>query len=513
MMSSSRSALTALLVCAVAARAQSPGASSAAPAGGLTLQAAIDAALTGNSQIRNDWLQVEGFRGQLLAKSAPFDMQVHSAVSRRHDNPQLASSEFVGEQATNYELSVSRQLHSGVTLSPSVQVARSQYGLPNAPATGTATVGISAQVPLLYDRGGAVTATALRVGEYDLDGIRGSWKTSVTVNVNATATAYWNYVAAVERLSAQREAEVRAQRLLDETTQLVRNQERAPADLEQLRANLAAKRGARILAEQSVVESRVQLGSTMGLDASHVMALPLPATEFPVPPDSNTNAASSSASSIERLVALARDRRPDLAAAQSRIHAWDLELKQFHSAVLPHFDLVMNLGYQGFTIGAGYNPLVSPLYRNVPGLNATLEFRYDAAVDNSGARGQLAQEAASVGQQHIALHDVERQVITDVETAAAGVDRSVLALRESQAAVALFRRTVDNEKRKLQLGMSTLFDVLNAEDALTNALLTDVNNRRTYAAALASLRVATGTLADIHDDTPHVDAARLLVAP
>jgi outer membrane protein len=499
--------LAALALAGTPGGAQSLATEQATPV--LTLQAVVDATLVGNSQIRNDWLQAEGFRGQLVAKAAPFDLQFHTAVQRGHDNTLVQPAQFAIEQATTYEVSLTRQLRSGVTLSPSVQVTQSQLSLLGAPATGAASVGLGAVVPLLFDRGGAVSARAERVAEYYLECLQGGWQVSVMVNVNGAVGSYWSYVAADARLHAHREAELRAQLLLDETTQLVQKEERAPADLTQLRANLAVKRSARILAEQAVVEARVQLGTTMGLDAATVMALGAPATGFPEPaPD-----AAPSASSIPRLTETAQSRRPDLAAARARIRALDLEVREFRAAMLPRLDLVMNVGYQGLTAGPGLNHLVSPLYRNVPGLNATLRFRYDVSVANSAARGQLTQEAALVDQQYVALRDVERQVVTDVQTAAFGIDRSALALRESEDAGELFRQSVENEKRKLQLGMSTLFDVLNAEDALTNALLTIISNRRTYAVSLASLRAATGTLVEIAGNAPRVDAARLLVAP
>jgi outer membrane protein TolC len=122
-------------------------------------------------------------------------------------------------------------------------------------------------------------------------------------------------------------------------------------------------------------------------------------------------------------------------------------------------------------------------------------------------------EEALLLQQRVALFDVERQVATDVALGALGVDRSAVALRDAEEAVALYRITVDNERRKLQLGMNTLFDVINSEDALTNALLAAINNRRAYATALASLRLATGTLADTSGELPNVDAAQLLTPP
>lgn len=497
-----RNVLRALILMAVlpsSVRAQAPA--------GISLQAVVDAALTGNSQIRTEWLRAEGFRGQVLSRNAPFDLQMQSTVQQNQDKKAVSTSQFALEQGTTYQLALVRQLRSGITLSPTVQVTSARYAVPGALATGSASAGLGVIVPLMYDRGGAVSATAVRVAELDLETVQGGWRATVGVGVNAAVGAYWSYVASIEALGAQRDAEARGQRLLDQTTRLVEKQERAPADLQQLRAAVAARRAARILAEQAVDQARVQLGTLMGLDAERVLGIGTPTTTFPEP--GNTRAAAS----VARLDALAHAQRPDLAAQRTSNRAWELELAQYRSAQQPRLDLHFNLGYEGFTQGPGYDHLVSPLYRNVPGLNATVRLRYELAFANSAARGRVMNEEASLEQQRLALRDVQRQVVTDVRVASLGVDRGAMALRESENAVALFRVSVENEQRKLQLGMNTLFDVLNAEDALTNALLTAINNRRTFAVALASLRLATGTLADVSDDVPRVDAARLLSQP
>jgi outer membrane protein TolC len=477
--------------------------------GQLTLQAAVDATVTGNSHVRSEWLKTEAFKGQVLARSAPFDAQLQTTVQQGHGNRLIQPMQSAVEQSTTYRVAVVRRLRSGVTLAPSLQVTRSQLALPGAYAAGSSGAGFDVLVPLMYDRGGAVTATAERVAELDLTAVRASWRATVANNVNAAVNAYWSYVAAAARLEVQRDAEARAVRLLDETTQLVEKEERAPADLQQLRATAAARRGARILAEQAVVEAGIQLGTIMGLDAADVVAIPAAATAFPRP----TAGSAPVATAISRLVDTASARRPDRARQRVSIRARELDRRGYRNAALPRLDVVVTIGYQGFTQGPGFDHLVSPLYRNVPGLNATVQLRYDVAVANSAARGQLMQEAASVNQSHLALRDIERQIVTDVQVAALGVDRSARALGESERAVDLYRLSVDNEKHKLQLGMNTLFDVLSAEDALTNALLTTINNRRTYAVALAALRLATGTIVDFAAETPYVDAERLLTTP
>jgi outer membrane protein TolC len=492
------SGCTVALLAAAAADAQQP----------ITLQHVLDVALTASSQTRVGRLRVEAARGQVLAAAAPFDLQLQSDVRRGRDNQQMQATQFAPQELATYSVSAARRFHNGVTVSPTVDVSRSQLATPGALATGNAAARVDIVIPMLYDRGGAVTATAQRVAELQLGAAHGAWRSIIAKTVYELTVAYWDYVAAGARLEAQRDAEARAQRLLDESIQLVEKQERAPADLQQLRATLASKQGGRIVAEQTVVEARAQLGLAMGLEPAAVIGLPTPATGFPTPSADTTPVALA----VARLLDTAIARRPDRAQQQATLAAWTLELREFRDASLPRFDLVLSVGYQGVTQGPGFNHLVSPLYRNVPGMNAAVSFHFGGLV-NSAARGLLMQEGAGVDENRLALRDVERRLSTEVHVAALGVDRARAALVQSERAVALYRITVDNEQRKLRLGMNTLFDVLNAEDALTNALIAVINNRRAYAVALASLRLATGTIVDVIADVPHADSERLRTTP
>jgi outer membrane protein TolC len=79
--------------------------------------------------------------------------------------------------------------------------------------------------------------------------------------------------------------------------------------------------------------------------------------------------------------------------------------------------------------------------------------------------------------------------------------------------VELSRTTVENEERKFQLGMSTLFDVIQAEDQLTSALLSRISTQQRFAAARARLAFETGALVRDQDGRAVPDAAALAILP
>jgi outer membrane protein TolC len=249
----------------------------------------------------------------------------------------------------------------------------------------------------------------------------------------------------------------------------------------------------------------------MGIPAAAAARLAGAATPFPVPPPADAPDLTDDA--VARLAAAALSRRPDLASAREKAEAARVELGEFRSAARPRLDLTVGVGYTGLESGPGVGDFFAPLYRNVPGLNASVQVSYDVPALNAAGRGRVAQSEALAAQQAIGREMVERQIASGVAVAAAGLRRSRQALRESQSAVTLYGETVANEKRKFQLGMSTLFDVIASEDALTNAMLAEINGLAGYAAAIAKLRFEAGLLADPRSPRPAVDPASLLTPP
>jgi hypothetical protein len=81
-------------------------------------------------------------------------------------------------------------------------------------------------------------------------------------------------------------------------------------------------------------------------------------------------------------------------------------------------------------------------------------------------------------------------VLTDIQA----LVNSAQALSQSIETTRHYRLTVDNELIKRRLGLSTLIDVINVEDRLTNALLSEVLARQAYANAIAQLRFDLGTM-------------------
>ena len=489
-----RMATLALIALAQLFSATAAAAQLSEVSGGITLQAALETTLSHSSQVQLGERQVKMGLGTLLLARASFDAQLTTSLGTQRDNSVAPGpgSELASTLTSTvaYIAGMPKRLRSGVVLTPRVGLTRVEVANVPGALTSRATVNLDALVPLLRDRGGTVTAASERAAERGYEASILEARHATAASILGAAVAYWNELAAEQQLEVYRSSEGRAQQLVDDTRLLVAADERPAADLDQLLANLAIKRAVRITGEQAGIEARQQLALAMGVYGGELATMPRAVTGFP---DIRTDSGRS-VGAAPGPIAAALARRADLAALSARRAAADLQLAAARSGLRSRLDLAASFGYTGLAADGGLDGAISSFYRHVPGINASVQLSYELPLGRLAARGAALQGASAYDQARIREEELVRQISSSVLVAREALRHSHLALRASRDAVALSRQAVENEKRKFQLGMSTLFDVILAEDALTNARLGEIAGQHGYAIAIARLRYESGSL-------------------
>jgi outer membrane protein len=505
-----RAALPALAALLIA-----PGlAAQAAPApaaGGLALEEALRGALGGNASVLLARQDVQLRQGALLGARAAFAPQLAYGATRSSKStpllPGTPAGASTGEQAVSSQATLSHRLRSGFVVQSGASVQRVTQEVASAVSVNSAAFSFGVTMPLLRDRWGSSTGAAERASREDVRVGSSGLGQALSLSAYRAASSYWSYLAAVRRLEVYRAAEQRAGQLAAEVRTLIAADERPPADLNQTLANVASKRMSRIGAEQDVVAARQAMGRAMGLEPDAIAALANPSAAFPAPAPFAADAAG-----VERLRAEALARRPDLSGAAAQVREADVLVGAARSAGRPRLDLSVSVGYTGVGTGGGFGQLVAPLYRDLPGPNASVQVSFQTPVTHTEAEGRVLQQSAAAEQARIAERDLRQQVGADVGTDAAALERSLLKLEQAHQTAALYSDILTNERRKNQLGVNTLFEVIGAEDNLTQAQLGEVGAELDHAVALAKLQYDTGALAAASaDSAPRL--AELLTGP
>ncbi|MEO8333636.1 MAG: TolC family protein [bacterium] len=490
----------------------SPSSPPAATLAQLTLDQALAEVLSSNATILASRQARRYNEGVLLSTRGNFDVNLHAGVSNSRDRSRLpvaasgVTAPTVLTNASNYALSADRLLRSGITLTSQLALARTGVSSATTDPLNRSSADVGVVVPLGRGRGGGIITASERSALLTSDASERDVRQTTAQAVLSAVSAYWEYRSAQERLLVYREAEVRAGRMVDETRALIEADERPPADLLQVRSNLATKQTTTIGAEQTLIEARRQLGLQMGRSADQIDELPAAGTFLPQLTDSSAALAESDG---QWLLDGAADRRMDLSAARLRTSAADRLRVGASRDLQSQLDVSLNLGYSAMVQGARFPSLVAPIYQNVPGVNATVKISYGLPVSNLYANGLALQSTAAYEQSVVQLQALERNIESGKRVALSALRNSRLAMARAHEAVQLAREAVTASSERFRLGVSTLFDVILAEDALTQAMLGDVGARGRYANALAGLRFETGTILDA-DNSLTTDAARFV---
>lgn len=474
------------LACAAAAPAR------AQEGGGLTLEEVLRTTLSANADIRRATWEVERQAAGVRVAGGSFDPQVSAGVASEEDRSPLFGAQNVpgiqSSRTVTYNLGVEQPFRSGLVVSPSLSFSRlDAVGQSLGPSNqAVATLGVT--MPLLRGRGGGMAVAGERAAVMLHSASAAELEFERSRALLGAVEAYWSYVAAHARLQVLRETEARSARTVEQTRRLVEADQRPAVDLLPLEANLASRRAARISGERGLISARQELGRAMGIAPAEVMRLAPPATAFPAGPAADGVPADSG------IVGQALRLRRDLEAARRQHDAARDLLGGYRGETRPRLDVSVTLGYQGLEAGDEWGRYLSPFYSELGGMHTRLEVTYGMPLRNRLAEGQARQGLAAEQQAALAYAELRRQVELDAASAREMLHRSAEELVLFGEAARLHGLSLEGEERRYQLGTSTIFDIINAEEGLTSATLSEIEARRTYAVSLARLRHETGTL-------------------
>jgi outer membrane protein TolC len=222
---------------------------------------------------------------------------------------------------------------------------------------------------------------------------------------------------------------------------------------------------------------------------------------------------------VDDAVRRAMANRTDLAQARMNLQQNNVTYKFLRNQLLPQADLTASYGLAGLggtqierqsnnaissqvigVVPGGYGNAISSLLTNeYPAWSVQLRFSAPLGGANVGeasmaaARIEMEQAASQVRQ-------IELQVATEVTNAVIGLRNNVQAARAAQAAQVLAQQSYDAEAKKLEIGTSTNYNViqqLNSLNAAKTSYLQAVLNYRNALVELDRLQQTTLNTANV----------------
>jgi outer membrane protein TolC len=430
----------------------------------------------------------EGAREQAAGE---FDWLTSASVARIKERSPAVDSfgrDIVAAgDTTTYAVNTTRKLRSGVIVQPSLQVGMADGNAPPSPAVGTSQLNLQIIVPLLRGLGADSSGAAEAAARGDVEVARLLYRHALANQAYNTVQAYWSARAAQAAVGVQRDDEQRAQRLHEGIRVLVDARVFPPNMLLQSEANLRQKSTSTLSAELNALTAVFSLGRIMGLTTPEMAGAATPDQTLPADVSSPA-AAQDGALRIRWIERALRQRADFLAVRQSEVPLRVLS-KQAELDLKPRVDLSVRGGYAGLNRG---HSLIEPLAERLTGANGELGVMLEWPGANTYQRGLLRTRRAAQRQAELTTAQTQSDIAAEVCTALAEVRLRAETMRNARATAEIARKAVDQEQRRLQTGEASVLDVINLENLLSSARLSQIDAQAGYAVAVARLRFAVG---------------------
>lgn len=485
-----------------AARAASP-ISPLPPSERLSLREALTTTLAQHPEIRISQQQVLYSHGATQRARGQFDVNLSAGINQRGDTTPISplyqmfygGPSSISTATTNYFLDASTQFRFGMMASASIQMNRIAQNIAPFPYTSQlpyaqSVLTFSIVQPLLRGRGAESTAADERAALLQEEASRHELRQVIAEHLRDTCAAYFGYVAASSSVARWVEAEDRAEKLQADEQRLVEAGQHPASSLKLLAANLAEVRAARADSERQLQVARQTLLLTMGLSWQEQGRVAPPEDKY-APPSEDSFPKDED---LDALVRMTFERRADLLAAQAVLAASRVQTRAAKRWLEPRLDAQVDLGYSGLAEGSGAAPFFTAPYSNISGVNFLAGLSLQLPVQNNVARGALAQRQSQEAQAQLQLENLKRQIGAQVALLVSSVRLAAQALRSAEGAVDAYQGALEDERKKVRVGLSTVFDLVQVQSRLNAAVQNAVFSRARLATLITQARFETGTL-------------------
>jgi outer membrane protein TolC len=481
----------------------------------LSLRAYLELVLVNNTDIEIQRLSVERDKNSILRAYGVFDpVLTGSFNSTRTKNP--ASDALAGAATQNtlnqpVDFSYRQQLDTGTTYN--VGFSGTKFSTNSAFATFnpslTARLNFGFSQPLLRNRGRDIVRLPITIARSRLKATEFTTRDQIMRLLVTAENNYWAVIQARESLRVAEEnlklndaSLKRSQRELELGALSPLEIFRPQADFARAEINVSQARF-RLIQTEDVL--RRQISADLDPD---IRKLPIRLTEPVLPPADDKE--------IDREAAVERglSMRPDFRASLANIETDDLTIKQATNSLRP--DLSLTGSYAASGRGGNYfqrsnvfaGDTSSTLIRMTPGgftdaLDQVFNFNYPVyafgltlrlPIRDRAASATLADALLSKKLDALRQRGLEQSIRQEILNAVSDVESSKASVKLAIVNRDLAQQALDAEQKKYELGVNTIFFVLDAQQRLVEAENQLVTTSVQYRRNVLSLLRSTGEL-------------------
>jgi outer membrane protein TolC len=453
------------------------------PAPVLTLEECIARALENNFTLQIQTFDRANASEALTVSKAGFDPTVTFRTSRNSSQSDTAATTLVGtrSEVTDTRIGVSQKVTTGATVGVSGSLNRSETNntFSTLNPAYNADVTLSVSQPLLKNAGFGVNKAATKRAELGVTRADLDFRAQVLQVVRNTETAYYNLVFAREQLKVRLSSITLAKRLFDENK--TRRNTGVATDLDVLQAEVGVANARRNVLEAERL-TRDRQDDLLNLIGQFEFDLSL--GEVALPADQPA---------LPDLVAsyqMARANQPEYQSVQASIQQFELDVLTARNASRPSLDLGGAVGHNARD-RSSRNALDRLPNGDGYAWQVDLSLSLPWGMRSDRARHRIAQN--NLEREQSRLKQVEQTLLLQVRAAVRAVETNLESVEISAKATELSARQYELEKARFDAGLSTSRLVLEAQDALERARVSELQANVNLRNAVSDLQRLEGS--------------------
>lgn len=470
---------------------------------------AVKTTLSNNPDIRLQKENMQYYKGLNLREEGAFDTVLSSSISA--GKTEVQNSAFFDQGITknkpvNYNIQLDKKLENSLSLQSGINYTENNIDSNNINLiSNSSKVYFSINKPLLRGSDRIVVTANKSLSELDAEMSHYNYRRQVNTSIYNVAAAYWSYVLSNKIYQLTIQIKQRAQLLLNDTRKLINADQRPAGDMILARAHYDSVSLNLFTAEQLNKNSKYALGLAMGIPFSDINTIEDPSDFFPIPivdisgktvPSDSLNIPNNDIlklSDKEYFYAWALKHRMDVQTYELSLEKSKLNLKVSKDQLRAQLDLKLSTDYAGVENNEDIISSVDNIFDNNKNeYSVYLSLTYKFPIANNAADGTFIANKSQVSQNEIKLQEYKRKIFFSIDQSLESFELSKLVYRQIELSIKNYQKALKNEKLKYSLGMSTMIDVIQAQDTLNNEEIKRLGLLKDYAMLLATLNFDIG---------------------
>jgi len=357
--------------------------------------------------------------------------------------------------------------------------------------------------PLLKNFGFKISRKEIIIAKNNRDISESQLKGVLMDTIYNVESAYWNFVYSIENLKARRQSLKLAQDLLAKNKREVEVGTLAPIEILSAQTEVASREADILQAEAMVKNNEDLLKTIINLAAEEkgVEADIIP-VDKPAFDRKEVN--------LEDALLTALENRPDLRANRFDVKNKEIDLSYARNQLLPDLSVLASYwspGVSGTQIVYDILDPFGPPITTIPGgssdaLKDAFRLKYknwyvgltlSIPLNSVLSRAEYAQARVNLEQSMFRLKNQEQQIFLEIKNAVRGVQTDYKRVHAYRIARELAEKKLEAEEKKLKVGLTTNYVVLQYQRDLADARSAELQAIIDYNLSLARLDKALGT--------------------